>query len=317
VPAGMASTPAPHSTKDDDHRRAATVCNLVEILVGTGVPRFITPLPRWEDVMSAAARPGTGGRRKRLDKGFEIEATRELRERYGHPEEISYRGSQLLIWTMDPDGDGILAARLSSMDVQKGETALSQIHNGLALAAGHGLKPAYALVAMRMSGGAKYEHRRDLEFIRHRVADRGVNWVCYREPDRIAREQLTALRFYDFLKDNDTGLYLCTLGREVDWDNPSDRLLVTTQGVIGEFGRAQIKANTHRAIRDRWLETGRGFPALTPIGFRRNAYDDLEQDPEQWPYVLQMHEMYSRLTPHAGTSVRKLAAFMTDQLDSS
>jgi len=27
--------------------------------------------------------------------------------------------------------------------------------------------------------------------------------------------------------------------------------------------------------------------------------------------------MYSRLTPHAGTSVRKLAAFMTDQLDSS
>lgn len=137
---------------------------------------------------------------QRLDRGFEIEATRELRDRYGQPEEVSYRGSQLLIWTMGPDGDGILAARLSSMDVQKDETPLSQIHNGLALAAGHLLKPSYALVAMRMSGGAKYEHRSDFEFIRHRVADQGARWVCYREPDRIAREQHSSSCFYKFLE---------------------------------------------------------------------------------------------------------------------
>ena len=56
-----------------------------------------------------------------------------------------HRDSLLLILTMDPDGDGILGARLSSMGVQKGETDLSQIHNGLALAAGHVLKPADAL----------------------------------------------------------------------------------------------------------------------------------------------------------------------------
>ena len=310
----MAPKLAPRSFELDDERRAIAASNLVDILIGTGVPRLANPLPRWEDVVTAAARPGTGGRRKRLDRGFEIEATRELRERYGDPEEITYRGSLLLIWTMDPDGDGILGARLSSMDVQKGETALSQVHNGLALAAGHLLKPAYALVAMRMSGGAEYKHRRDFEFIRHRVADQGVRWVCYREPDRVARNQHSSSNFYKFLEDTDTDLYLCSMGRKVDWDSADDRLLITAQGMIGEFGRSQIKNNTHRAIRDRWLETGRGFPGLKPIGFRRNADGYLEQDPEQWPYVLQMHEMYSRLMPDGGTSVRELAEFMTDKL---
>jgi DNA invertase Pin-like site-specific DNA recombinase len=314
VPASMAPKSAPRSSEHDDERRAATASNLVEILIGTAAPRLANPLPRWEDIVTVSARAGTGGRRKRLDRGFEIEATRELRERYGDPEEVPYRGSLLLIWTMDPDGDGILAARLSSMDVQKGETALSQIHNGLALAAGHILKPAYALVAMRMSGGAKYEHRRDLEFIRHRVADQGVRWVCYREPDRIARDQHAAFSLYKFLEETGTHLYLCSLGRKVDWDSAGDRLLISTQGMIGEFGRAQIKANTHRAIRDRWLETQRGYPGLKPIGFRRNADGYLEQDPEQWPYVVQMHEMYSRLMPDGGTSVRELAAFLTDTL---
>jgi|GEM_PF-7066670 len=86
----------PKRTRDRDDR-ALTVSGLVEILVGKGQPRLLRPLPRWEDIVSAAARPGTGGRRKRVDVGFEIEATRELRERYGDPQEISHRGSLLLI----------------------------------------------------------------------------------------------------------------------------------------------------------------------------------------------------------------------------
>lgn len=37
---------------------------LVEILVGTAAPAPLRRFPRWEDIVSAAARPGTGGRRK-------------------------------------------------------------------------------------------------------------------------------------------------------------------------------------------------------------------------------------------------------------
>lgn len=77
-------------------------------------PRLLRALPRWEDIVSAATRPGTGGRRKRVDAGFEIDATRELRERHGNPQEIAHRGSLLLIWAMAPDADRIVAARLSS-----------------------------------------------------------------------------------------------------------------------------------------------------------------------------------------------------------
>jgi hypothetical protein len=180
----------PHTDSDDD--RAATVHGLVEILVGTAAPAPLRRFVRWEDIVSAAARPGAGGRRKRVDVGFEIEATRELHERYGDPEEVAHRGSLLLIWQMDPEGDGILAAHLSGQDVQKGETAMGQIHGGLVLAATHGLKPACAVVAMRTSGGAEYERRLDFTFIRDRIAAGGLRWVCYHGPDRVARDQLSA-----------------------------------------------------------------------------------------------------------------------------
>jgi len=113
---------------------------------------------------------------------------------------------------MDPDGDGILAARLSGQDVQKGETAMAQILGGLALAATHGLKPACAVVAMRTSGGAEYERRLDFTFIRDRIAAGGLQWVCFRGPDRVARDQLSAYSFYNFPRATNTDLYLCSLG---------------------------------------------------------------------------------------------------------
>ena len=310
----MAPKPAPRSSEHDDERRAITASNLVDILVGTGAPRLANPLPRWEDIVSAAARPGTGGRRKPIDLGFEIEATRELRERYGDPEEIPSNGSLLLIWEMDPAGDGIIAARLSSDDVQKGETAMGQIHNGIALCAGRDLKPATAVVAMRTSGGLDYDRRIDFTFIRDRVAARGLRWICYRGPDRVARDQHSAYTFYRFLEDTRTELYFCSLGRRVDWDSESDRLLIGTLGVIGEFERATIKARTHNALKSRYLETGRGYPGFKPIGFRRNAQMFLEQDLEQWPYVLEVNAMYSRLRSDGGTSVRELADFLTEKL---
>jgi len=310
----MPSKRPARSSQHHDERRATTASNLVEILIGAATPRLVRPLPRWEDIVSASARAGSGGRRKRVDTGFEIEATRELRERYGDPQEVADGGSLLLIWDMDPEGDGIVAARLSSQDVQKGETAMAQIHNGLALAAGHALTPAHAIVAMRTSGALDYDLRVDFAFIRDRIASRGLRWICYREPDRVARDQHAATSFYKYLQTTDTGLYLCSLGRKVDWDSHGDTLLIGTLGVIGEFERANIRSRTHGAIKSRYIETGRGFPGLVLIGFRRNAHGYLEQDPEQWPYVLQIHEMYSRLKPDGGTSVRGLSAFLTEKL---
>lgn len=310
----MAPQPPSTGSSPGDDARAAAAAGLVEVLMGKGTPSLSRPLPRWDDIVSGTARPGTGGRRKRIHVGFEIEATRELRERWGDPEEIPFQGSLLLIWQMEPDGDGIVAARLSSYDVQKGETAMGQIHNGLALAAIHKLKPAHAIVALRTSGAADYDRRIDFMFIRDRVAAEGLQWVCYREPDRIARDQHSAYSFYKFLENTNTALYLCSLGREVDWDSQSDKLVIGTLGVIGEFERLAIKARTHRAIEARWLETGRGYPGFKPIGFRRDLQGFLEQDLEQWPYILEAATMYSQLRPDGGTSIRQLADFLTEKL---
>jgi Resolvase, N terminal domain len=227
----------PGAHRDDD--RAETVCGLVEILVGTAAPAPLRRHPRWENIVSAATRPGTGGRRKRVDVGFEIEATRELRERY---EEIAHRGSRLLIWQMDPDG--ILAARLSGQDVQKGATLMGQIHGGVALAATHGIKPACAVVAMRTGGAAEYARRLDFIFIRDRIAAGGLQWVGYRGSDRVARDQLSAYSLYNFLEAANTDLYL---GRSVDWSSQNDKLMIGTLGVIGEFERGIIRERTHTA----------------------------------------------------------------------
>jgi hypothetical protein len=230
----------PGAHRDDD--RAETVCGLVEILVGTAAPAPLRRHPRWENIVSAAARPGTGGRRKRVDVGFEIEATRELCERYGDPEEIADRGSRLLIWQTDPDG--ILAARLSGQDVQKGATAMGQIHGGVALAATHGIKPACAVVAMRTGGAAEYARRLDFIFIRDRIAAGGLQWVGYRGSDRVARDQLSAYSLYNFLEAANTDLYL---GHSVDWSSQNDKLMIGTLGVIGQFERGIIRERTHTA----------------------------------------------------------------------
>lgn len=184
----------------------------------------------------------------------------------------------------------------------------------MALAAGHGLTPAGAVVAMRTSGGEEYDRRIDFAFIRDRIAAHGLKWVIYREPDRIARELHAAHSLYKFLRDSGTDLYLCSLGRKVSWDGQGDRLIVGTLGVIGEFERGACQARTHNAIKSRWLETGRGYPGYKPIGFRRDAHMFLEQDLEQWPYIRQASAMYGQLRSDGGTSLRDLAEFLTDKL---
>jgi len=132
---------------------------------------------------------------------------------------------------------------------------------------------------MRTSGGAEYARRLDFTFIRDRIAAGGLQWVCYRGPDRVARDQLSAYSFYNFLEATDTDLYLCSLGRSVDWSSQNDKLMIGTLGVIGQFERGIIRERTHTAIKARFVDTGRGYPGFTPIGTRRNAQMYLEQVP--------------------------------------
>jgi hypothetical protein len=66
--------PTTSDLQRDDSRMLA-VNGLVDVLVGQAPRRIQRPRRQWADIVSVAARPGTGGRRKRVDLGFEIEAT--------------------------------------------------------------------------------------------------------------------------------------------------------------------------------------------------------------------------------------------------
>jgi hypothetical protein len=98
---------------------------LIELLVGRGS----APLPNLgalglEAPLSPAgehhrgiARPGRGGRRAAVPRGFESDATRGLRERLGDGVVESSKHVLFMRWELDAGGDGIVSSRLSSADV--------------------------------------------------------------------------------------------------------------------------------------------------------------------------------------------------------
>jgi hypothetical protein len=70
---------------------------------------------------------------------------------------------------------GVLVARLSSEDMQQGETA---------------------------SGGLSFEERLDFAFISSLIQERRLPFLAYRQPDRIARHTLPAENLYHHLETN-------------------------------------------------------------------------------------------------------------------
>ena len=169
------------------------------------------------------ARPGRGGRQRRRDAASETTATAELEEKLGPPDFINARGVQMMSWTAErskpgngilhADGDGILVGRLSSNDLQAGETVMGQVHGLLALRQSAGLRAREILTTTRNSGYLPYEARVDFAHIADEIAAGRINWVAWRAPERVGRDLLPVLRFYKLLQDTNTDLYLTNLGR--------------------------------------------------------------------------------------------------------
>jgi len=73
------------------------------------------------ELMTEIGRPGTGGRQPRVPAGTETAATASLRKRYGEPLVSRMRSAKLELWEVDGGGDGVIAARLFTEDLNKGE----------------------------------------------------------------------------------------------------------------------------------------------------------------------------------------------------
>ena len=76
-----------------------------------------------------AARPGTGAREPSITRGFEIEATREVRDRLGEPTDHTFRGALLHIWEI-PDGEEGILLRASPAKMWSGSDVRARIGGG-------------------------------------------------------------------------------------------------------------------------------------------------------------------------------------------
>jgi hypothetical protein len=246
-------------------------------------------------------RPGTGGRMPRQSAYAQTEATAELYEELGPPRVSVVSGTTLMVWDVSEDGDGLIAARLSSRDLQGGETAMGQVHGGRELAKRFDLKPRRIVVTINNSGAKDYEDRPDFELIEQDILSGGVRWVAWRDPDRIAREEHAFFTFLRLMKRSGSTLYLANLGRAVDWT--SDRFQLSVQSAVAADERERIYLRCHGPLHNRWLAEGRGWPACGGFGFRRNKTTKfLEIDPEQWPFVEMAFYNYLELEPRNGTT---------------
>ena len=234
-------------------------------------------------------------------------ATAALRTAFGAPERWSGGGgASVECWEIDAGGDGIEFARLSSRDVQGGETAAAQLAPVRDLSQRLPLSARLIVVTTNNSGARRFEERPDFAIASRAIEDGWCRWISWRSADRIARADLPLALFYDLLRRTGTLLYLAELGRAVDWER--DQLELGVRGIIGEQERIAIKKRTHGALERAWLDTGRGWPGKRPFGFRRHwATKHLEPDPEQWPFIMYIHRRYPELVAE-GSGLRVLSA---------
>ena len=258
----------------------------------------------------ARRRPGSGGRQTPVRAYSATTATSKLYEQYGEPIISKHGDATLMVWLVDPDGEGIVASRLSTRDVQQGETAMGQIHPALDGASNHGLRPRLIIVTTENSGGLPYDERCDFELIEREIYAGRCRWVWYRDVKRLIRNVSPFYRFRDTLLETNTDLWLTEYahrGGPVDWD--SDDIQLGIEAILAERDRKGIYAQTHGPLMTRWVGEGRGWPGAKRFGFRRNELTSyLEVDPEQWPLVRMMFETYVAIEDGKGAGVRGVRA---------
>jgi len=213
---------------------------------------------------------------------------------------------RLEVYDYEADGDGVVLVRLSSQDIQNGETALGQARGVFEFCRRLDLTPRHVLVMLNCGSKVAYEQRVDWQLLRDGARLGWLRWVAVREADRVSRNEVAAALFYRDIKAYDLRLYMSDLGRQVNLDDPAEKFVLNTFTNVGVFEAAQIRKRTMRPIQTRWIEEGRGWPKQPRFGFRRDSQDFLEVDPEQWPFIERIHYDYATLNPLGGTSIRKL-----------
>jgi DNA invertase Pin-like site-specific DNA recombinase len=272
-------------------------------------------------------RPGSGGRQPRQAKGTSTTATAQLQAALGEPTKVrtGQRGARSEIWerpdlsaliSLVQDRQGalgsaslrqeeapsrkqrvVLVNRLSSQEIQGGETIAGQIFDGLRTAMANTLEIVAVISSTNYWSELTFEERDDFNWIFEQVELGQLDGVVFREPDRVARKQAIVHPFYDKCRRLGIDVYLASRGRKVDWESSGDVMHISLENALAEVEAKKIAKRMQEAKRRRWVEEGRGWPGCKRFGFRRNQETKyLEVDPEQWPAIEFIHNNYGRLS---------------------
>ncbi|MGE3413607.1 MAG: recombinase family protein [Dehalococcoidia bacterium] len=258
-------------------------------------------------------RPGRGGHQPRLSPFTATTATAQLLEELGEPT-INERRQRtgFMYWRLPGNGRGFALARLSGIEIRKGESAFTQVQAILHTAKQHDLTIGHLVVSTDNTGARRFEYRPDLLLLHELIARGEVDFVCARNVDRIHRNDLVRAQLEDLFITSDTQLYLSDFGH-LDWDR--DLQHWRRKGEQAEEERNTTFRRTQSGIISTRIAEGRGRPGNQPFGFYYDhSLGEVVVDPVQWPYVVMIHQGYEDLHLAGETGgMRRLAA----QLDAA
>ncbi|MDQ3729422.1 MAG: recombinase family protein, partial [Actinomycetota bacterium] len=195
---------------------------------------------------------------------------------------------------------GLIVGRLSSRELQGGETIGGQIQDGFRLAERNGLGVAYVIASTNFNFEIPFDERHDFQLCVETFDRDECSWVAFREPERVARRVLIAERFYEQLQERGAELWFANRDAPVDWDSETDVCMLSIQNAFGQNERAKLRKRTGEALRRRWVEEGRGWPGARQYGFSRNRRTRFpEIDDEQWPSIAYIHENFATAAKRA------------------
>lgn len=291
-------------------------------------------------------RPGTGGRKPREASGTATLATSLLQSALGEPTQVRLgtRGARCEIWERpdlhalvsslagrDPTFNSLTAEgsetekkfrtrprvalvnRLSSKEIQGGETIGGQILEGLRCAIHNDCEVVGVIASTNYRSELTLDEREDYNWVFEQVELGLLDGVIYREPDRVGRKQAVVHPFYEKCRKLGLRLYLARMDRAIDWDADDDHTLISVQNAFAEAEARRFARKSMEARRRRWVEEGRGWPGKIPFGFRRREDNFLEVDPEQWPFVEFIHGNYGRLAKDGKNGCRAVAEALEEQ----
>ena len=130
---------------------------------------------------------------------------------------------------------------------------MDQLERGLHLFKKEGRVVRTIIVSLRLSGGRDFDQRPDFKLIEQMIGDGECGAVFFRDADRFARQELAAATCVALLRATETGLYLADPEGRLDWNEASDRLLMSINSTISVVEREKIKKRTHAAIERQYL----------------------------------------------------------------